>query len=172
MCPPQLRRGKVGEKVGARFLSKLTLNYATIRRVLTIGDGQHMATLHDFLFSWQMIYSFVLGIYATILAARSQGLSGNFWGAVAIYPILNIIVLAIGGYLWFTGYTVEDIEHRVMIYFLYMLFLIVIMPGLFSMLHGRDDPKVIWYFVGLALFNASVSFSMQGRGLASWVLQS
>ena len=131
-----------------------------------------MATIHDFLFSWQMIYSFVLGIYATVLAARNQGLSGNFWGAVAIYPILNILVLVIGVFLWLRGYTIADAEHRVMIYFLYMLFLIVIMPGMFSMLRGRDDPKAVWYFVALALFNASVSFSMQGRGLASWVMLS
>jgi hypothetical protein len=131
-----------------------------------------MANVHDFLFSWQMIYSFVLGIYAVVLAARSQGLSGNFWGAVAIYPILNIAVLVLGVLLWLRGYTVADAEHRVMIYFLYMLFLIVIMPGLYSMLRGRDDPKVVWYFVALALFNASVSFSMQGRGLASWVMLS
>ncbi|MDQ7033734.1 MAG: hypothetical protein Q9P01_02535, partial [Anaerolineae bacterium] len=89
---------------------------------------------------------------------------------LAIYPILNLIVVAIGAYLAFTEHTIADAQQRVMIYFLYMLFLIVIMPGLFSMLHGRDDPKVAWYFVALAIFNASVSFSMQGRDLASWVL--
>jgi hypothetical protein len=131
-----------------------------------------MTTIHGFMFKWQMIYSFALGIYAVILAARSQGLTGNFWGAVAIYPILNIIVVVLGFILWLQGYTSADVEHRVMIYFLYMLFLIVIMPGLYSMLRGRDDPKAVWYFVALALFNASVSFSMQGRGLASWVLLS
>jgi hypothetical protein len=128
-----------------------------------------MATIHNFLFSWQMLYSFVLGIYATVLAARQQGLSGNFWGAVAIYPILNIVVLVIGLSLWATGHTVADAEHRITIYILYMIFLIVIMPGLFSMLRGRDDPKATWYFVALAIFNASVSFSMMSRGLASWI---
>ena len=131
-----------------------------------------MATIHDFLFTWQMLYSLMLGIYATVLAARSQELSGNFWGAVAIYPILNIIILVIGIFLWFSGYTIADVGHRVAIYFLYMLFLIVIMPGLYGMLKGREDAKVTWYFVALAIFNASVSYSMVTRGLSSWTLLS
>lgn len=130
-----------------------------------------MSEFHDFLFRWQMFYSFFLGIYAVVLAARSQGLSGNFWGAVAIYPILNIVVLAIGIFLWVSGYTIEA-QERILIYFLYMLFLIVIMPGLYSILRGRDDRQATWYFVALAIFNASVSFSMIGRGLSTWVLPS
>lgn len=131
-----------------------------------------MTTIHDFLFTWQMLYSFGLGIYATVLAARNQELSGNFWGAVAIYPILNIVILVMGIFLWFSGYTIADAEHRVAIYFLYMLFLIVIMPGLYTMLRGRDDVKVTWYFVALAIFNASVSYSMMTRHLSSWTLLS
>jgi hypothetical protein len=130
-----------------------------------------MIELHNFLFRWQMFYSFFLGIYAVVLAARSRGLSGNFWGAVAIYPLLNIAVLALGIYFWLNGYTIAS-DDRIIIYFLYMLFLIVIMPGLFSILRGRDDAKVTWYFVALAIFNASVSFSMAGRGLSTWILPS
>jgi hypothetical protein len=129
-----------------------------------------MTKIHDFLFTWQMLYSFGLGIYAIVLAARNQDLSGNFWGAVAIYPILNIIILVIGVFLWVSGYTVADAEHRVVVYFLYMIFLIVIMPGLYSLLRGRDDAKATWYFVILAIFNVSMSYSMMLRGLSSWTL--
>ena len=50
-----------------------------------------------------------------------------------------------------------------------MLFLIVIMPGLFSMLSGRDDRQAAIYFAMLALFNAAVAFSMLDRGLATFV---
>jgi hypothetical protein len=50
-------------------------------------------------------------------------------------------------------------------YFLYMAYLIVIMPGLFSMLRGRDDREAALYFALLAVFNVFVSLSMLQRGL-------
>jgi hypothetical protein len=52
------------------------------------------------------------------------------------------------------------------------MFLIVIMPGLFSMLRGREDRSASMMFVALALFNASVSYSMIERGLSVWVMAS
>jgi hypothetical protein len=52
---------------------------------------------------------------------------------------------------------------RLTLYFLYMTFLVVIMPGLFSMLRGRDDRSAAIAFAMLAFFNASVSISMMER---------
>jgi hypothetical protein len=128
-----------------------------------------MADLHNILFNMQALYSLALGIYAGILGAQEKPLSGNFWGSVAVYVILNIVVLAIGVFLWASGFTIAS-DGRIIIYLLYMAFLIVIMPGLFSMLRGRDDRSAAIAFAVLALFNASVSLSMAQRGLASWVL--
>lgn len=130
-----------------------------------------MADFHNILFNMQTMYSFALGIYAAVIAAREQSLTGGFWGSVVIYVILNIAILAVGTFLLFSGYTIAS-DGRVGIYYLYMLFLIVIMPGLFSMQRGRDDRNAAMAFALLAIFNASVSFSMAGRGLASWVLPS
>lgn len=127
-----------------------------------------MSDLHNILFLMQALYSLILGIYAGILGAQEKPLSGNFWGSVAVYVILNIVVLAVGVFLWLQGFTIAS-ENRILIYFLYMAFLIVIMPGLFSMLRGRDDRSAAISFAVLALFNASVSLSMAQRGLASWL---
>lgn len=132
--------------------------------------------IHDILFNMQALYSFGLGIFAVILVARHDPqdapedglLTGGFWGAVVIYVVLNIIVLVIGVILWAQGFVIAS-EGRIGIYVLYMAFLIVIMPGLFSMLRGRDDLRAGWYFAALAIFNASVSMSVIWRGLASWV---
>jgi len=128
-----------------------------------------MADLHNILFNMQTLYSFILGVYAVYLAAQNKPLSGNFWGSVAIYVILNIVIVLIGIFLALGGLKIAS-DGRSLIYFLYMAFLIVIMPGLFSMQRGREDRQAAIAFAALALFNASVSFSMMQRGLASWVL--
>lgn len=128
-----------------------------------------MSDLHNILFLMQALYSLALGVYAGVLGAQEKTLSGNFWGSVAVYVILNLIVLAVGLFLWLSGFTIAS-DDRIVIYFLYMAFLIVIMPGLFSMLRGRDDRNAAIAFAVLAVFNASVSLSMAQRGLSVWVL--
>lgn len=131
-----------------------------------------MADLHGILFSMQTMYSFVLGAYAAVLAARNQSISGNFWGSLVVYVVLNVAVLLVGLLLFAQGFQLQEVSNRIGVYFLYMAFLIVIMPGLFSMLSGRDDRNAAITFSVLALFNASVSFSMMQRGLAVWVAAS
>lgn len=130
-----------------------------------------MSDIHNILFLMQTLYSFGLGIYAGFLAAREEPLSGNFWGSVGVYVILTSVVLVVGIILNVMGYTIQSGE-RIFIYYLYMLFLIVIMPGMFSMLRGRDDRGAGISFAILALFNASVSYSMIERGLSVWIMAS
>lgn len=130
-----------------------------------------MADIHNILFNMQTMYSFALGIYAAVLAARQESLSGNFWGSVVMYIGLNVIIALVGGFLLISGYTIAS-DGRITIYFLYMAFLIVIMPGLFNLLRGRQDRNAAISFALLALFNASVSVSMAERGLAAWIIVS
>ncbi len=102
------------------------------------------------------------------MSARSEPISGNFWGAVATYTGLAGITLLIGIILTLQGLRPRD--GRLTLYFLYMAFLVVIMPGLFSMLRGRDDRGASVAFAILAFFNASVSLSMVEREIIGpWV---
>lgn len=128
-----------------------------------------MDIFHNVLFNMQILYSVLLGVYAAGLAARRESISGNFWGAMLVYAGLNGFTLLIGILLALNGYVVAS-GGRNIIYFLYMAFLCVIMPGLFSLLRGRDDRNAAIAFSLLALFNASVSISMFQRGLVTWVL--
>lgn len=126
-----------------------------------------MNDLHAILFNMQILYSLGLGVYAAVLAGQHKGLSGNYWGAVGIYAVLVAVILVAGIIMYAQGMRVE----RPNIYFLYMIFLVVIMPGLFSMLRGRDDRSAAIAFALLAFFNASVSISMVQRGLVGpWLL--
>jgi hypothetical protein len=128
-----------------------------------------MDSIHTILFNMQIIYSIAIGVYAAVLAVQNGSISGNFWGTMIVYSILNGFTLVLGILLALNGATVAS-GGRNTIYFLYMAFLCVIMPGLFSMLKGRDDKSAAIAFAVLAFFNASVSISMFQRGLVTWVL--
>jgi hypothetical protein len=122
--------------------------------------------IHGVLFNAHILFSFILGIWAVGMAARSQSISGNFWGAVATSTILAVLTLLIGIIMALSGLRIA----RVTIYFLYMAWLVVIMPGLFTMLRGRDDRAAAIAFAVLSFFNASTSFSMWSRGLVGpWI---
>jgi hypothetical protein len=125
--------------------------------------------IHTILFNMQMLYSFAIGVYAAWLGARQNPLTGNFWGTIAVYSILNTIVFVVGLILLFAGYQIQS-GGRNFIYILYMLFLIIILPGIFAIMQGRDDKRAAITFGMVAMFNAAVSFSMMDRGLASWIL--
>src|SRR5688500_6221435 len=112
--------------------------------------------MHGILFNAHIIYSLALAVWVAVTAARGGSISGNFWGAVATSAILAGSVLLIGVVMMAQGLSVE----RTTIYFLYMLWLIVIMPGLFTILRGRDDRDAAIAFSLLCMFNFFVSVSM------------
>ena len=119
----------------------------------------NLSDIHGILFNAHILYSVFLGIWAAIMASRNEPISGNYWGAVATYTGLAGIILLIGIIMTLQGLRPD----RLTLYFLYMAFLVVIMPGLFSMLRGRDDRSAAIAFAMLAFFNASVSVSMMDR---------
>lgn len=121
-------------------------------------------TFHAVFFNAHILFSVALGIWAAAVAARDESISGNFWGALATSAILAGIVLLIGLVMTAQGLRPgpED-NKRLTLYVLYMAWLVVIMPGLFSLLRGRDDRSAAIAFALLAFFNASVSFSMWQR---------
>ena len=117
--------------------------------------------LHNILFNAHILYSVALGIWAAVMAIREEPISGNFWGAVATITILAGIVLAIGVVMTLQGLRPE----RIVTYYLYMSWLVIIMPGLFTLLRGRDDRSAAIAFAILSFFNAATSFSMLQRNI-------
>src|SRR5258708_3512848 len=106
--------------------------------------------LHGIFFNAHILFSVALGIWAASMAARNEPISGSFWGAVATYTILAAVVLILGIIMTLQGLRPQ----RIVVYFLYMAWLVVIMPGLFAMLNGRDDRHAGIAFSILAFFNA------------------
>jgi hypothetical protein len=123
-------------------------------------------TLHSILFNAHILYSVALGIWSAIMAYRNQSISGSFWGAVATITILAAVVTLIGIIMTIEGLRPE----RLLIYYLYMSWLVIIMPGLFALLRGRDDRSAAIAFSILSFFNAATSLSMiQRHVVGPWV---
>lgn len=127
-----------------------------------------MAEIHQSLFNMHILYSLALALWACATAARNEPISGNYWGAVLTYALLAGATLLVGVVLLLSGY--QPGSQRIVVYVLYMLWLAIIMPGLFSMMRGRDDRQAALAFALLAFFNFTTSLSMIERQLVgAWV---
>ncbi len=128
-----------------------------------------MAEIHQILFNMHILYSLALGTWACVSAARNEAISGHYWGAVLTYALLAGATLLVGIGLLLAG--LQPRSGRVIVYVLYMLWLAIIMPGLFSMMSGRDDRRAAFAFALLAFFNFTTSLSMIERELVGpWIL--
>jgi hypothetical protein len=127
----------------------------------------NLSTIHGIFFNAHILFSVALGIWAAGMAARNEPISGNFWGAIATYSILAGGVLLLGFIMTLQGLRPQ----RIVVYYLYLAWLVVIMPGLFAMLRGRDDRHAAIAFAILAFFNATTSVSMwQREVIGPWAM--
>jgi len=127
-----------------------------------------MADLHQILFNMHIMYSLALGVWAAYMAGRQQAISGHYWGAVVTYALLAGATLLVGVALLLSG--LQPRSGRVVVYVLYMLWLAIIMPGLFSLMSGRDDKQAALAYALLAFFNFTTSLSMMERELVGpWI---
>jgi hypothetical protein len=117
--------------------------------------------IHTILFNAHILFSVFLGVWAAVTAGRNQPISGNFWGALATITILAAIILVVGIIMTLSGLRPE----RLLTYYLYMAWLVVLQPGLFTLLRGRDDRSAAIAFALLSFFNASTSLSMLQRNI-------
>ena len=130
-----------------------------------------MAEIHQILFNMHIMYSLALGIWAAVTAVRQESISGHYWGAVLTYALLAGATLLVGIGLLLSG--LEPRSGRVVVYLLYMLWLAIIMPGLFSLMSGRDDRQAAIAYALLAIFNFTTSLSMIERELVGpWITPS
>jgi hypothetical protein len=123
--------------------------------------------LHTILFNMHILFSLILGMWGAVLALRNTPISGNYWGTVATSTILAAVVLLLGIIMTLSGLRPQ----RLVTYYLYMLWLVIIMPGLYSLLRGRDDRNAAIAFSVLSFFNAATSTSMfQRQIIGPWTM--
>ena len=111
------------------------------------------ATLGTILNNAYILYCFGLGIWAGIQFLRSQNLGGQFWGAMWIASGLAVVGLVIWLARTLSG---EDLRP---VYVLYELYFIIVFPGTFALMRGRDDRVAAGLFSGIAIFTALAAIS-------------
>lgn len=130
---------------------------------------QILSDIHGVFFNAILLYSAIMGVWAIGMAARNRSISGNFWGAIAVLTGLAVVTALLGIILALRGFV--PVDGRTNIYFIYMAWIVVIMPGMFTQLRGRDDANAALAFAMLSVFNLFVGLSMQSRGLVGpWIL--
>ena len=111
------------------------------------------ATLSGIFNNAYILFSFALGIWAGIQFVRGQGLGGQFWGAMWMCALLAVI-----GLLMWLGRSLEGESLRP-VYLLYELYFIIVYPGTFALMRGRDDRVAAGIFCFIAIFTALSAIS-------------
>ena len=100
-----------------------------------------------------ILFCFALGIWGGVQFARGQGLGGQFWGAMWTCSGLAVVGLI----LWLArAVSGEDLRS---VYVLYELFFVIVLPGTFALLRGRDDRVAAGIFSAIAIFAALSAIS-------------
>ncbi|MCI0398422.1 MAG: hypothetical protein L0322_26300, partial [Chloroflexi bacterium] len=93
-------------------------------------------------------------------AIRKQGVDGSYMGAMVIGEGLFILQAILGVVLLFGGSAPGRTVH-----FLYGVFALVALPGLFAYLRGDDTNRAQWSYAILCLFLFGVSLRAIGTGV-------
>ena len=119
------------------------------------------ATLSAGLNTAYILFCFALGIWAGFVAVRGGTLGGQFWGAIWSCTILA----GLGLLAWLA----RALSHESLrpVYVLYELYFIIVLPGTFALLKGRDDRSAAAIFAGVAIFSAlsAISAADPSRGV-------
>lgn len=110
--------------------------------------------------SWTTVIFFgLMGVWGLIRAVRRYRVDGSFMGAMVIGEGLFIAQALLGLILVLTGARPGRTVH-----FLYGIFALVALPGLFAYLRGEDDNQAQWYYAIATLFLAGVAIRAIGTG--------
>jgi len=101
------------------------------------------------------MFCFLLGFWALVIALRNQSIGGSFWGAYAIDAVIPIVLLIVTLLLQLGGLP----PARGWLYYLYVAFFVIVLPGTFALLRGRDDRTAAAIYTAIILFTALTSLT-------------
>ncbi|MBI5927939.1 MAG: hypothetical protein HY862_01410 [Chloroflexi bacterium] len=123
-----------------------------------------LQNLHEGLNNAYIMFCFLLGIYAAWLGGTNKPLSGNYWGAMWIDTMLAVMVLVVAILLSISGVNPK----RVITYYLYAVYFVISMPGLFAAMQGSDSRRAAYFFGILGVFNAAAAYRAETVLVLPW----
>ncbi len=104
--------------------------------------------IHGALANTVVYYFVILALWGLFRFFRKEGISSNYWGALAIGEILIITQGALGAFLWIGGAHPEQSLH-----FLYGIIGALVIPGLYLYTRG-DERRQVMLVYGVSLLIA------------------
>ena len=113
-----------------------------------------LADINNILNNMMALYFLALGIWAGILTVRGKPLSGQFWGAMWLASIPPALGLVLGIVRALDG------EQLRAVFWLYQMYFVIVLPGTFALLKGRDDRNAAMWFAGVCIFSALTAIAL------------
>lgn len=122
-----------------------------------------LQNLHTATNNAYILFCFALGVWAAYLGAQNMPLSGNFWGAMWTNSILAGIVSLIALILLVMGH-----EANRDVYYLYAIYFVISLPGVFAIMKGNDNRRAAVFFAAVAFFNAAAAYRAGTELIEPW----
>ena len=111
------------------------------------------ATLSGIVNNAYILFCFALGIWSGLVWLRGGDLGGQFWGAMWTCTGMAAFNLL----LWLGRLATG--ENLRWVYVLYELYFVIVLPGTFALLRGRDDRVAAGIFAIVTIFSAFAAIS-------------
>ncbi len=98
-----------------------------------------------------MLFNTLLGLWGFLKFFRGDGMDGNYFGAVALSPVLGLVQLAMGLVLVSMGLGVNVR----FVHYLYGALVIISVPSVFAFTRGRDDRGAVLIYAAMLLLTAA-----------------
>jgi hypothetical protein len=96
-----------------------------------------------------LLFNGIVGLWGVIRYLRGLSIDGNYWGAVALSPILGLVQMTLGLILVANGLN----ANVRFVHYLYGALVILAAPACFAYLRGRDDRGAQMIFGLVLLLN-------------------
>lgn len=107
-----------------------------------------------------VMFNAVLGIWGFIRFMRGMSIDSNYWGAIALSPLLGLVQMILGLIMVFNGLHVNVR----FVHYLYGALVILAAPACFAYLRGRDDRGAQLIFGLVLLLNAGFGLRAYSTG--------
>ncbi len=111
-----------------------------------------MPEIHAVLNNAYILFSLALGFWSAYQGFKNRSLSGQFWGALATNTILAAVIFLLSLVMAAMG-----IQARRGVYYLYAIYFVIVLPGTFSLLRGRNDRTAAMIYAIVTIFSAGAA---------------
>jgi hypothetical protein len=108
-----------------------------------------------------MLFNLILGVWGFIKFLRRDGMDGNYFGAVALSPILGLIQMAVGLILVIQGLGVSVR----FVHYLYGALVVIAVPAVFAFTRGRDDRGAVLIYAAVLVLTSVFGFRAYTTGM-------